>query len=886
MESRCFMFDLVILNLSINDFEPENNTLTIEVNFNNNTFTIESNPDKIGEFKQGRTCEFRAYPDDLSIDLLDCPLKLKILADENEIKGEVDFNWPEEMLEMLENPNFNHYNHFDECDLLLNRVVVGKIAFQYRLRCKCELSESEKDCEEEEEVECGKVKKRSDIKNELKRIVDPNELFFLIQSDSDICDALYDCPDKYEEKCPTALDLSKFRNFHGKVVKDAAEVDKVYTLDCCHNKKYSFGKCKPPCACINILPKLQKPFGKCCGSRSKSSIDWACKASQHLKECPHSDKFSDETTECCSCISSQLSCDADSENDICKCPQSPPVLKESVYIRPRYCPICKNDVSWLPRLAACTKCGHKPTPYTVDRPYNENLTADQILAEWAIDTPNQNNNTEKPFPRRINRCTCKNGKICAYCRIRKICKDVLKTKKCCAPNDKCSTDSGEILEQKSGSKICKSTSSAIDCRTHLAQVFSEIQDLYNLKPVGFKRELDWDKKCEKSFEDKKVSKRKRPPTIGTQKKNETTSKNPLVEAKRKLCRKKLYNYKTVRKYPGNVIGHGTCLSSGKMVPGNMGWLWNADTEGLRSGWKPGAIRKPIKEIMKYFLKDFPVDSLNVSRYCKNKTLKKKSEDLIQKPTLHICKKKDAYIITMRPIKDAKILANCADPYVPMKPIQFRIVKNPRKACAREIKRLLKEKFDKCCCRKPISHCFCRTFLEKKRLEFELSKVCQLKGIPNLKDSLVLSDTSDSEAEFDFGVTPPAGVIKPQLKKKPDLACRETQYSADDWIIKPAFPRPLNKFMKPFDPTGGRLIPTGPRCPNVCGNTSSRRGENTRKLPVSGTVGGWGGVGGNNGSGRKTGGGPTNTKPLFCNLARRGMAETACCSYPVSTMPIC
>ncbi|XP_055848674.1 uncharacterized protein LOC129913821 [Episyrphus balteatus] len=877
MDCKSFMFDLVILNVWINDFDYENNTLTIEVKFNNTEFTIESNPEKPGEFKQGRTCEFKADPEDLVLDLMDHPLKLKILANGEEIQGESEFIWPKEMLEKLERPNFIQYSHFDECDLTFDRISNGKVSIQYRMRVKCEFSESD-DNDGEDNVE-----KHCDIQNELKRIVDPNELFFLIQSDSDMCHTLNE-GNKTNQSRPTALDLSRFKSFHGKVVKDPGLIDCVYAPDCCHTKKYSAYNLKQKGGLAKPRYENSTKKAKKC-SVSNSSMEWACKATQHIEECPHSNKFSEETIATCSYGSSEFSVETDSESCMtktpspCKYPQSPPVLKDTAYIRPRFCPICKSDVSWLPKLAACPKCGHKPTPYTIEKPYNENLTADQILADWAVDSPKQ---TEKTVPKRINRCTCKNGKVCAYCRIRKICKDVLrpKTAKCHGPNTKCSTETGTFHKDKSTSRICKSSSES-DSRNHLAKVFSELQDLYNLKPVVQKREFVSNKKCEKLFALSRPSKaKKKKEQSGAQKKKEPFDKTSLAQAKKKLCRKKLYNYKSVRKYPGTLVGHKACVSSGKVVPGNMGWLWTANTIGIRNGWKPGAIRKPIKEIMNYFLKDYPVDSLNVSRHGRKKISKRVSEELIQKPTLHICKKNGAYVITMRPIKEATLLKSCADPYVPMKPIQFKIVKNPLKACANEIKSLLKKKFDKCSCHKPIAECFCRTFLQKKRLEFELNKACRQKGIPNLKNSLILSDTSESETEFDFGVTPPAGVIKPQLKNKPDLACHETQYNEKDWIIKPTIPKPLNKYMKPFDATGGRALPPVKACAPVVDTT---RPAKTRKLPVSGIVGGWGGIGGNKGAGRIIGGGPTNTKPLFCNLARRGKADNC---YTTPCIPIC
>lgn len=265
-----------------------------------------------------------------------------------------------------------------------------------------------------------------------------------------------------------------------------------------------------------------------------------------------------------------------------------------------------------------------------------------------------------------------------------------------------------------------------------------------------------------------------------------------------------YNYRAVRKYPGTKVGHKTCINGfagRKNVPSHMGWLWNVEATGIRAGWKPGAIRKPIKELMKYFLKDFPADTLRVSQYSYRKTgnSKDECEDLVQKPTLHICKKNAEYYITLRPLKDPESLKECADPYLNMKPIQFRITENPLLTEKRKLKQCLKEMgFNKCTCHKPIIYCYCRSFLDKKRLEYQCNKEARNRNIPPCCDTLVLSDTSDSDTEFDFGVTPPAGVIKPEKLRRPNFVNTGTQYVENDWNVPPLYPKEPNKYMKLYN----------------------------------------------------------------------------------------
>uniref|UniRef100_T1GC78 DUF4776 domain-containing protein n=1 Tax=Megaselia scalaris TaxID=36166 RepID=T1GC78_MEGSC len=169
------------------------------------------------------------------------------------------------------------------------------------------------------------------------------------------------------------------------------------------------------------------------------------------------------------------------------------------------------------------------------------------------------------------------------------------------------------------------------------------------------------------------------------------------------------------------------------------------------------------------------------------------DDLVQKPTLHILKKKGEYIITLRPLKDPTYLKQCENPYLDMKPLQFKIAKNPIVVQKREVKKKLMDKgFKKCVCHKPVSSCCCRPYIEKKQLEYDLSKICCEMGINSLKDDLVYSDVTDSDSDLDIEFTPPAGLIKPSLRKKPDMAHMETQYLESDWNARPIFTPPINK----------------------------------------------------------------------------------------------
>lgn len=277
----------------------------------------------------------------------------------------------------------------------------------------------------------------------------------------------------------------------------------------------------------------------------------------------------------------------------------------------------------------------------------------------------------------------------------------------------------------------------------------------------------------------------------------------LNNNKNKLYFRFSFDYNCSRKYPGVQVGHKTCLNGfgrGRNVPRNMGWLWNAEAKGLRSGWVPGAVRKPIKVLMQHFLKKSNRDPCKATNQSDVSTKGDGDEENYTKEaTLHICKKNGIYYVTLRPLKNPEVLKECSNPYVDMHPIQFKICKNPLLLEIRSLKKILKGMgFAKCICHQPILFCCCRSFLERKKLEYHCQKECEKRQLPCLNDKLVLSDTSDSEGEFEFGVTPPAGLPHPESCTKRKKVSTGTQYVKDDWIIKEKYQKSLPKYVKLYN----------------------------------------------------------------------------------------
>lgn len=104
---------------------------------------------------------------------------------------------------------------------------------------------------------------------------------------------------------------------------------------------------------------------------------------------------------------------------------------------------------------------------------------------------------------------------------------------------------------------------------------------------------------------------------------------------------KKYAHGFGEKYPGLIVGHDSCKGSNGMVPKYMGWLWNVETLGInkvRKGWCPGAISKPIDEIMQQFLNPYPCQTQN--NFCGNEKepenpVESTSNDMTQNSTFNV-----------------------------------------------------------------------------------------------------------------------------------------------------------------------------------------------------------------------------------------------------------
>ncbi|XP_020811592.1 uncharacterized protein LOC110186668 [Drosophila serrata] len=482
--------------------------------------------------------------------------------------------------------------------------------------------------------------------------------------------------------------------------------------------------------------------------------------------------------------------------------QSTPKLRQMHFAGTRCCILCGEDVSWLPNVAACPYCGYKAVPEFKEREYDENATAKQILQNH-LNNPVEELSFDLGS---VEGCSGDGGKAkdpgSTSEAFEDVVRDFLALKR--------------SIRESSKPQVCPSVSQKPNKgdKHHgesrpqdLVKVFAELKELFKVKDVDEGQKIQ--DICSEACKLAKGKKGKSRLSVAGNKTSKTSAApssakdssegNKKKKGKRRKTNKRHIKSKYYSMYsPQNRIRVRQDRPPSEVkVPSHMGWLWTAHPLATIPGWRPGAIRRSIRELMSYFLKDYPVDTIPMSKYMSYYSHKKtksppaeRSEDLVQVPTLNIEKKNDVYTITLRPLKEANALARSANPYVDMKPVQFRIVKDPLLKKQRELKRCLKGMgFSKCTCHRPVMQCYCRSFVDKNLLVQHLQEECQRRHMEPCEDDLVMSDTSDSESEFEFGVTPPAGLMHPERLKSSHIKHTETQYDEKDWASPSLFPHP-------------------------------------------------------------------------------------------------
>ncbi|KAH8318255.1 hypothetical protein KR067_011328, partial [Drosophila pandora] len=167
----------------------------------------------------------------------------------------------------------------------------------------------------------------------------------------------------------------------------------------------------------------------------------------------------------------------------------------------RFCPICLCSMSWLPKYASCPRCQTTTRPFA-EETVSDLQTADQIMNEQLV-RPQAAKGVEdfcqSPCEAALKdhcsedecppcRCTCTLDKICAHCRIRKLCEDIYHVPSSVHrihPKAKSDEDYSVITD-----------ADMEDDRPYLARVFSELKNLYDLHDS--KKQSDLEKRCNSS----------------------------------------------------------------------------------------------------------------------------------------------------------------------------------------------------------------------------------------------------------------------------------------------------------------------------------------------------------------------------------------------------
>lgn len=408
----------------------------------------------------------------------------------------------------------------------------------------------------------------------------------------------------------------------------------------------------------------------------------------------------------------------------------------------RICPVCQNNMSWLPKYASCPKCGIKQIPIVKERKPRR-MTADEILNEYLGKPPPSHDDLcklpSKPSSKEKSskstcRCTCKNGKLCANCRLRKQYPDIMQPRSTNVPvQSEEDTDSDPEHH-------CLDTTMSMEYRPFLSRVFSELRQMYDID-VGKQPNKETCAQQEKQKEKEKQVRQLEKVAKPMSKKKKT----PPNIISRKSRRRKSKKSKT----------HKHCVKSERPVGRRHGWAWSSSREARKYGWRPGAILKSIRKLMNFFLYGSSRGSKRRAR-CMD-VLKGNGENECGPTVLNLSKKNGEITITLRPNNNS---------HVQMQPIVFKVVKSDLAVALSEMKKTLRaEGFSECSCRNSVMMCVCRDVVEKKYLEQAIHSECRRRGMESCVDQLVMADSSDSETEFDIDVNTPADMAKPPTPKQ-------------------------------------------------------------------------------------------------------------------------
>eukprot|EP00099_Drosophila_melanogaster_P022766 NP_650340.1 uncharacterized protein Dmel_CG14355 [Drosophila melanogaster] len=750
-----FVFDVIVTHLEAKNTEFTNpSKLEVTANFFKTPLLLTNSQINVSDFKANAGLSLQKDPKEIRKTVNDCGISFSVVYSKKVI-GSGQASFPSSVVDSIEK-DMTDILHSDVIDLAAGGEVTGKLEFLCRLVVMC--------IADEPELECARNMDRS---------INAQDIMF-VMGESQVCpSACEPCQNDLEAEEGDErlrLDLERYRSQGGGIKPYNMMTNNASGIPaCCELKKMAieYERMIDSITKQTGMPPPKPP----CRSPDEAN-NFGMNPCWCQPELPQFLELPEKPDKPCFVY---LPATQDHEPDFCEKNLMPVPIADCDGQKPeikpiRFCPVCLTNMSWLPKFAACPKCGIKPMPVVEDRHKEKKVSADQILLEYLGKGPSTVDDyctdpCEKAKKDRADddecppcRCSCKFGKMCAHCRIRKMCADIFKSDQV---TPKCPK-----VEPKESEDYCVVNKSSEDCRPYLAKVFSELRDLYDIKDTKKLSELD--ENC-----DRAVPKTEKPEKQEPKKENQAPKKPPYIPPNNK----------------GHISSrHKRCVLRSGFVSRQHGWAWSNSWEAKKLGWRPGAIRKPIKKLMKFFLEQ-PARE-NAFAKCKDtETLEREKE--LASPVLNICKKNGEIFITLRPLSPLGMR---------QKPITFRIVKSEMAVALREIKRKLKDKgFRKCTCHQTLMMCRCRDPTEKVHLQRALNRECRRHCIPPAGDHLVLTDTSESDMEFDFDVTPPAGTEQPCQPPLPDTVNHGTQTSKKDQMpLPPKYPIRIPPYYRGFD----------------------------------------------------------------------------------------
>ncbi|XP_030245334.1 uncharacterized protein LOC115564777 [Drosophila navojoa] len=714
-----FVFDIIVTQFESPYVSNEElNNISVEVTLNNKVIKITSSRINVPEFEYGSSTEFVETPEKLRQRLESCGMPI-IVKCSGQILGTAQISFPQDIIDNI-NEDMPELQHMDTCFIGKGSLVVGTLELICRLVMKCEAQ--------------PKMDVNSCLRDMDKSINQQDILFIMSDSQRNPYSALPALdswqPDEDEY---IKLDLGRYPDVEPTQFKheEIFKYDLMRPTICEDLRKMAteYGEI------IDSITQLasQKSTSRQTAGASKSPCGTPC--------CyPHSTATPSPIDLALSNLSSSQYSPYNYSSNMCAA-APPRAISSQPNYEVRLCPVCQNNMSWLPKYANCPKCGIKQIPIVKERKPRR-MTADEILNDYlgkppaTLDDlcklPSYESSKEKSS-RSTCRCTCKNGKLCANCRLRKQYPDIMQPR---------STDVQMPSEEDTDSDpehYCLDTEKSTDYRPFLSRVFSELRHMYDIDLGKQPNE----ETCAQPEREK-------------EKENEVA---PVVQVRgvekvakpmaKKRAPPNIISGKSRKRKSNKSKTHRHCVKSKRPVARRHGWAWSSSKEARKYGWRPGAILKSIRKLMNFFL--YGSTRSSTRRTCMD-VLRSNEENECGPSVLNVTKKNGEITITLRPTNNS---------HVQMQPIVFKVVKSDLAVALSEIKTKLRAKgFSECSCRNSVMMCVCRDVVEKKYLERAIQSECRRRGMESCVDQLVMADSSDSEAEFDIDVNTPAGVAKP------------------------------------------------------------------------------------------------------------------------------